>query len=475
MAPLVNFSGIASGIDSSSLIKALLDQQRKARIDPLDTKISAYKDTNSSFDELSSLLEKLKTATDKFRVINGSVLNKFSISSDETVATASASNSATNGSYTLNVSALAKNATYALKSTSTYSSADAVINSSINNSAALADRQVTVSTGTGSDLESVSIALTNTSSLNDFVTQYNSQSTKSVASLVNVGTSSSPDYRVIITGNNSGVSKGQVLVAVGSEVSSTGTGAFNSNSVSQATDANFSLTGIGAGLGDTITRSSNQISDVIPGLTFTLQDTGSTTISVNDDTDTSASAIQDFVDAYNEIVKYIADNDLVTQAQDGNETTNIFGALSNTSLDENVISALRNAFSGAGTTGRSVNVLADLGITTERDGTLKFDSSTFEEAVSSDSEGVRLITQNLGERLGGTNGTIAQFTRFNGLIDQSINSNNTLITDLESKISAVEKSLSTEQASLTQRFSRLEALIGQLNSQQSTLASILPG
>jgi len=469
---LINFSGIASGIDSSSLIKALLDQERTARVKPLQTNIADLEDTNASFSQLKDLLQKLNSSANKFRTISGSAVVKTASSSDETILTGSASNSATNGTYSINVSQLAKNATYSFKTnSSSYSSADSIINSSINNGASSTDRTVAFTIGTGSDQEVVNVALTNTSTLNDLVTSFNNSSTKGTASVVNAGTSASPDYRVVINTDNQGLSKGQISVSVGTEITTAGSGALNNNTTSQATDSTLSISGISG----TITRSTNSISDVINGVTLNLQSTGSAVISVGDDSNATVSNVQSFVDAYNDVVNYIAENDLVTRQEDSGEVQNIFGALAGTSLDENILTSLRNAISGSGTTGRTVNVFADLGITTERDGTLKFDSAKLKEAVSNDPEGVRTITQNLGDTLAGVSGTIAQYTRFNGLIDQATSANTSGISGMQSKIADTEKSLSEREASLTAQFARLESLIGQLNSQQQQLSALLPG
>ena len=473
-APIINFSGLASGIDSASLIKALLDRERAARVEPLQTKITQFEDANDAFSELTDLLTKLQTASSKFREVYGGILSKLGGSSDETVATATSTNYATNGNYNVTVSQLAKNATYSFASSgATYSSSDQAINSNIGNSDP--NRTVTVEIGSGTDLETVEIELTNTTTLSDFVTQFNASSTKAAASLVNVGSAAAPDYRIAINSNSSGLSKGQISVTVGSEITDpdgnplTTDGAFDSNSLSQAMDAEFSIAGIGA-----ITRSTNTVSDVISGVTFNLKGIGSAAISVGDDPDTTTSMMQDFVDAYNEIVTFISENDLISREEEGDDVTNVFGPLAGTSLDDNIASALRSALSGAGISGQSVNTLADLGITTERDGTLKFDETIFQSALNSDPESVRTITQKLGETLASTTGTIAQFTQFNGLIDQAENNNKEQISSLEKRVAEIENSLAKQEEMMTARFGRLEALISQLNAQQSALVSLLP-
>jgi flagellar hook-associated protein 2 len=219
------------------------------------------------------------------------------------------------------------------------------------------------------------------------------------------------------------------------------------------------------------TRGSNSVSDVITGLTFNLQSTGTATLTVGDDGPTTSSSVRTFVDAFNEIVKYIDENDLVSTDESGQQA--VFGTLSSTSLDENLLTALRSAFSAASTSGNSVNTLADLGITTERDGTLKFDASKFESSIASDPEAVRTITKNLGETLAGVSGTIAQFTRFNGLIDIAEQGNQNQIDASNARIVDLEKFLSQQEQQLTAQYSRLESVIGKLNSQQSALSGLL--
>lgn len=469
MAALINFSGIASGIDSASLIKALLNRERAARVAPLEDRITSLEERNSVFDELTNLLEKLKSAADGFRSINGSVLAKNATSADETKVTALAENSATNGTYSVTVSQLARNATSSFNDR--FSATTSVINSSINNGASSANRTVTVTTGTGTETETVGIVIDNTTTISDFVDDFNAASSKTEASLVNVGTSSSPSYAVVFTSINPGTEKGQLAVSVGSEIQTAGAGAFTASTLNQAQNATLSVSGINGN----ITRSSNQISDILPGLTLNLVATGSTTVTIGDDPETTLSAVQDFVDAYNEIVKFIKENDLITRQEDGEEVSNVFGPLAEESLDESILSSLREALIDAGQSGGTVNILADLGITTARDGTLDFDQETFKTALVSDPESTREITQTLGENLAAVNGTIAQYTRFGGLIDNTQSLNTQHISDLQDRIEQVELSLIRQEEDLTKRFARLESLIGQLSSQQNTLLALLPG
>ncbi|MCO6432365.1 MAG: flagellar filament capping protein FliD [Deltaproteobacteria bacterium] len=471
---LISFSGLASGIDSQALIKSLLDQKRATQIKPLETRITDLTETNGAFTELKSLLTDLQSAASKLRSINGGIIGKSAVSSDETVITASAANTADQGTYDLNVISRAKNAT--LSFDDRYSSSTDAVNSNINNGAAAIDRTLSFTIGTGTGQESVDLVLTDSTTLEDLAAQFNSLSEKATASVVNVGTASSPSYAFVVSSKFEGTEQGAIAVNVGSGITdpngdlNTADGAFVTNTESAATDAEFTLSGVTG----SIYRSSNSITDVISGLTLNLQGTGNASVSVNNDAASTTAAMQEFVDAYNEVVKFISENDLVTREEEGSEITNVFGALAKTSLDENLLSTLRSALSGAGITGQTVNILADLGVTTERDGTLKFDGEVFEDALSNDPDSVLEITQNLGEDLAAVDGKIAQFIRFNGLIDAAANANASEVTNSERRISEIESLLSKEEEALTARFARLESLIAGFQSQQSALTSLLP-
>ncbi len=462
MAPLINFSGIASGIDSSALIEALLDRERVARVRPLQSRVAEYQETNSALGDLKSLLSALSSAADKFRVVRGGALTKTASTSDETVATATASNGAAVGTYGLSVTQLAKNATFSFGSTAgAYASSDA----KISDGSAFND---TVSVTIGDSFDTVDIDVDENTTLSDFVTQFNEQTNAATASVVNVGTSNDPDYRIVINSSKTGLAEGELNIAIGGTLSARG--AFDSNASDNAKDALFAVSGISG----TITRSSNTVSDVLPGITLSLRETGDATISVGVNASQSASAVQDFVDAYNEVIQFVSENDLVSQEGEGNERTSIFGALARSSLDENVLTSLRSAFSLASGSGELVNTLSDLGVTTQRDGTLAFDQTVFNSALSSDAESSAGILERLGEQLSKVDGTIAQFTRFSGLIDQASKGNSSQITSIEARVAEIEASLLQQEQLLTQRFARLESLIGKLNSQQSQLASLLP-
>ncbi len=452
----INFFGVGSGLDTSSIINSLLDQKRQSRIKPIETKISNLQDTNTAFTDLISKLNKLKDSASSFRVLNGGSLAKDVAVSDETVLSAKASNAAANTSAQITVTQIASNATLSFNNSASSTS------SAINGSAISGNVDFTV--GTGANQESISIAVDSTTTYDQFVVAFNNASDKAVASTVNVGTASSPEYKIVISSLNEGTEKGQISATDNVNLFTSG------QTIDQATDAQFSISGITG----TITRSSNTISDVISGVTLNLSKAGTSAVTVQSDVEGSTGNIDSFVTAYNDLLKFVNENDTIKFESNRGSFKAVFGSLSSSSLDENAISAIKSALSSSSvSSGSVVATLADLGITTQKDGTLKLDKKTFATALSNDSEAVKNITAKLGENLAKVGGTIDQFTQFAGLIPDAIQSNKESISKLQVRLSDLEKSLSQQEQSLIRQFASLDSQIGKLNAQQSTLTSIL--
>lgn len=366
----------------------------------------------------------------------------------------------------MTVSALASNHTYSFDQT--YSAVTDGIQDDLTGAEAEADRTVTFTVGTGTEQETVSVVIKDGDfSIQNYVNAFNSVSNKARASLVNVGTATSPSYKIVISSLYEGTEKGTVAR------SALGAGLTNLNSYSQsaAANASISITGIG-----TITRPTNSISDVIPGVTLALSSTGTSTVKIAEDAPSTITKVQQFVDAYNDLIAFITENNKVTEEKKGNEITNIFAPLATSRLDDNVLFSLRSELSKVVAAGGSaVNVFSDLGITTERDGKLKFDGSKLQQAISSEVTSVSSIMSAFADATAMTSGVLNQYTRYNGLLDIAINANKTTIEDLNERIADAEAQLERQAEMLRARYARLESTMGKLQSQQSSLTSALAG
>jgi flagellar hook-associated protein 2 len=188
--------------------------------------------------------------------------------------------------------------------------------------------------------------------------------------------------------------------------------------------------------------------------------------------------LKEIVNQYNSITSYIAENDLISVEQDGTgtDTKPVYGSLARGSIDDDVLSALKSTISGAtASDGTSVRIFSDIGITTERDGTLKFNEDTFNKALADDPNGLEQLLTNYADKNSVTGGPLHIYTQFQGIIDNAISSNDTQIRDLNERISTAEASIALLEQSLNARFSRMEVAIGKMQSQGNSLSSALGG
>lgn len=460
----LSFAGLASGIDSQAIIDSTVASARLARVQPNQKKVTELEETNTALESFSTKLDALRTTLQPFTSLSGGGVSKTGSSSKESVVGATATNAASNGSYNVTVNSLAKNHTYSFDQT--YSSTSTAIQSTLTGAEPSANRTITFTVGTGSNQETVSVVVTDGSySISQFVSDFNNASSKAEASLVNVGTESSPSYKVVINSVYEGTEKGTIART------SLGAGLTNLSAVSEsaASNSSISISGIG-----TISRSTNSVSDVIPGVTLNLASAGTATVKIAEDAATTTAKIQDFVNSFNDIVKFLAENNQVIRDETGADVKNVFAPLSGTRTDDSAIQALRQQLSASVASGGSVvRVFSDLGITTERNGTLKFDSSKLQTALSSEPSSVSDLVRSFADATALTGGIVDKYTRYSGLLDISINNNKSLITDLNRRISDAEKQIQRTADSLKERYARLEGLMSKLQQQQSSLSGAL--
>jgi flagellar hook-associated protein 2 len=298
----MSFSGIASGLDTQALIDATTNASRQSRVKPNQNRVSELTATNASFEELTKKLETLQTTLRTFTTLDGGGVSKTGTSSRESVVSATASASATNASYEVSVSALASNHTYSFDAI--YSDPNSQLQPSLTGAEPEADRTVTFTVGTGTELETVSVVVTDGSfTVQNYVDAFNTKSTKARASLVNMGTTTAPEYKIVISSLYEGTQKGTL------DRTLLGTSLTNLTGFSESAAANSEVTISGIG---TVRRSTNSISDIIPGVTLSLNSTGLSTVKVSEDVSATVTRVQEFIDTYNDIVTFLAENNAIT-------------------------------------------------------------------------------------------------------------------------------------------------------------------
>ena len=304
--------------------------------------------------------------------------------------------------------------------------------------------------------------------------------------LHNVATGGGSLAEVISAINTAGAGMSATAVGVGSagyrlQVTSSSTGAasalaLNPNaflgslgtmtSLQQGQDA--SLT-VGSGPNSyQVSAGSNQVSNVLPGVTINLLKASTTPVSITVSTDAGglATKVQSLV---NDI------NSVITQAKgaisyDPNNAANS-GPLLGDSTVEGLASGLTEAITG-GVPGASLGDASALGISVNADGTLAFDQTKFTNAIGSNPQGVT----DLFQRAAG-NGIAQQLKAYadgmsdptKGAITAAIQGTQANITSLTSEIAAWQPLLDLQRTQLTTEFTNMETALAQLNAQKAAL------
>ena len=162
----------------------------------------------------------------------------------------------------------------------------------------------------------------------------------------------------------------------------------NSKQIVAASDAALSVDGIA------VTRSSNTIDDLLPGLTLSLTATtvSPVTVVAIEDHDLAEAEMRAFVDALNTTAAMLREA----------SKRGINGASSGPLVSDPTVAALKRSFAALTTTplegfGDDAVYLSNLGVRTERDGSLSLDSEVFQAAMASNPAQYRAVFQSLNQ------------------------------------------------------------------------------
>jgi len=442
-----SFSGLATGLDTGSII----DQLTAIRRRPLDLEITRRDErqaTRDAFGEFESKLLSVKTALQNLRT-STDALDKTASSSDDSVLTVSAGVGAANGVTSINVTQLAS----ASRATATtgVSALDATV------AGGAGTFEFTVGGG-----DTQSVALTASTTLEGLIEEINSLNAGVIASAVDVGTPGASNYKLQVVSTESGTS-GDIVVL--NDDTSLGI------SATVGTNAQFTITGFP----DVIERASNTVSDVLTGVTLQLKSAGaSADVTVANDGDAIEAKVQAFVDAFNELQTLVNDNTNIDRVDDESSTV---GALANNPTIRGVMEQLRTAIrtSIADTSG-GVSTLSQLGIATQLDGTLSFDTAAFQTELAAKPLGVAEVFGGVGTGNGVADllhNAITNLTQFGGLLDQVDNSFDAEIRRADDSIANGERAIEAFRADLERTFAVLESTVNTIQSQGDFLLSQL--
>lgn len=421
-------------ISRSVAIASLPIQQLQSEVATLQSQSSAITSLQSGFTGIQSAIQQLQNAITK-----GSLATS---SSDTTIAQPTIAAGARAGTYTLNVSSLGS-----FTNTLSQAGTPAVTDPTTQNISSSGSFTLTIN---GTD---TTITPTN-NSLDGLVSAINSTSGSSVqASIVNLGSSSSPDYRLSIQSNELGADTIQL---------NDGTSDLLSN-VSPGSPATYQVDGVATPI-----ESTSRTITLSPGLTVNLtgqsaSDTSLTTIIVAPNTSNIQNSLSNLVNGFNVVVDSLNQN----VGQGG-------GALQGNSLVYQLTHALQS-LGNYSTGSNGIGSLASIGITFDKTGHLSLDASAFSSATSNQ-------LQNLTNFLGDTSsGGFLQFAQnqltgvldtTTGLLPGASSSLQSQITNDNALIATDQTRVTTLQTNLTAQLSASDALVASLEQNYNLIAGL---
>jgi flagellar hook-associated protein 2 len=459
----VSFSGIASGIDGDAIIDATIEARRIAAI-PLENSIAFNEKETEAFDEFSTKLIGLSDSLKEFMTAYGGAVSKTGSSSNSDAVSVSAGSNAPLTSTELSVQQVARGATMSFDDR--FSSAEEALFPSL-----AGTETIDFIVGTGDSQTTVSVEVDSTTTLNELASAIGDAGEGLLSgSVVNAGTASSPEYVLVVNSLNPGEEKGTLSVSVPSSI--TGQGVFQAQQIQQAQNAVIEVSGIG-----TVIRESNTINDVIPGVTLELKQAGGAPVTINIDNDyeKTAQRVEEFVSQLNEVITYAAENNKVERVEEDGKVKNVYSALAKSRVDDQAISTLKNAISDARsvTAGGDTLILANLGLSINRDGTYDFDTAAFIKAASKDPGAAQDLISDFADEVASAKGIVANYTGFAGMISTVKDANEEENERLNEKLERLERILEKQTEMLKRQFTNLETTISDLNSSSSALLSML--
>jgi len=448
----ISFGGLATGLDTNSMISQLMDLERQPLAN-LEKQKSYY---SSRLNAFSGFDTKLKALAEKAAAIDtGDAVKSYSAtaaSSDYFSVTGSST--AEPGSYQVEVVSLAQvekdvSQGYADKSAADFGTGD--LSLQVNGGSAVA---ITIDSSNNS-LEGIAAAI-------------NDADAGVSATIINDGTDT--PYRLVLTGDAvpDGADGATQSISLDTSGLSGGTATAPSFTVAQyAQQSHIKVDTID------IYGKENSFTEAIPGVTLDLAKTNasgeSTLVTVAQDRDATKTKIQEFVSAYNAVFSFV---DAQSSADWGRDA-------SFRSAKRKLQDLLVTSVDGAG----SYTSLAQLGIETDKKtGQLTIDSTQLDDALSTDMDGVAKLLAGWDNGDGTTTTGIAQ--QFSDYLDQMTDSTDGLyaskkeatdstLKSLDGSIERMTARLDQREKTMRAKFNALEQLVSGLNAQSSYLTQSL--
>lgn len=481
--------GIGSGMDTATMLEQLKASEQ-TRLTPYNNLKYSYQSKISTWGQISSSLSSLQDSVEK---LSGAAFNTLSIGTNKAfTATVTGKDTAMADSHAVTVTQLA--VAHKLK-TGTYDSADMMLGEERGSS-----RVVTISqTDEQGKATTLRVELKDDeTSLNQIAKAINKQPGNVNATVQRTDSG----YQLELSSKTTG-SAGQMSINVEgdeklSAILTTNNGGRLANEEGDNGDAMFAVTAAkDAKLivdGDTYTRSSNNISDIISGVSLDLktvsEDAKPEQLVLSIDTSAIKSSVQDFVKKYNALLtqtsgasKYVPNDTsgLSDEALATLSTEN--GALMGDGTLRDMVGNIRSTVNGVyGNVSGKYSSLANLGIKIDAaSGQMTLDDSALDAAIADNSDDIANIFMGYedGKGLATALGTIIKNyvgdseNKTDGIIKSSVSGLNEQVNMMQTQIDKTQKIVNAQIERYRVQFQNLDSIMSKLNNMSTQITSVL--
>ncbi len=463
--------GVGSGLELETLVTKLISAEGAPRISSLATREANIQADISAFGSLESALDKFRSAIGTLG--DAGALQARTVSTGNSrYFSATAGEGAVSGQYAVQILNTAR--AQKLVSTADFASAnDTVGAGTLTISVGSASFQVTTTASTTlAELKAL---------INDAADNAGVSASLLVVARDPLNAAAGTVARLVLAGDETGSANSIGITVSDADANNTDALGLSRFYFSSADIANSQLDEQQAAAdarivvdGQTAFSGSNVFSDVIDGVTITvLKDPADPlqpeveTLAIALDRNGVAARIRAFVAAYNDVVSAIRDVSAY------NADAGTAGALNGDATVRSISSRLRTIIGAAGIGDGTPGSLAELGIQTQRDGTLKLDAAKLDAALRDNFAGVGTlftaddgVATRLEDMLGGLldrDGILA--TRTEGLDRQ--------LKAIETERAKLDTRLEKLEAQYRARFAALDALVAGLQSSSDFLLAQL--
>ncbi len=418
MAGELNVTGLVNGFDMNSIlqqIQAIKSQQ----ILMLQGQQQQISDKKTVISNIQSILKNLQSSINN--ISDSATVNAKSVNaSNPNILTASITDptQASEGSYNINISQLATNQVYA--SNNSFSDK--------NMSLGLNPGTLTISMN---DLD-YNVVYDNTYSLQKLADEINKTANayngNFRASIINVGTSSNPRYKLVIASAKTGTDNSFTISDTGNAVSTLGL-----TNIQNAQNAVATVNGL------QVQSDTNTFTN-IPGLSFTALQTGSTVLQIQKDNKPIADALGGIVNYYNQLVDIV-----VKETGKGGKLSGEYGL---NQIVNGIFNQLQPLFT------------ADIIDFDRTSGHISLNTSKLNDTLTNNPVDFQNTLNNVKNNL---TTYLNPYTQFNGILDQYNKSYDSQIQNIQNLIDLQTKRVQTEIETLKNQFIKMQMIQAQMN------------